>query len=246
MHKVELVYERSCPNIRAARVNLLQAFSELELTPGWLEWEVADTDIPVYAKNMGSPTILVDGIDISGALDEGHDHSCRVYTEVNGGMFGVPSVTMIKNALSKYSTRDNQVNNSWALNASVLPAIGTALLPKLACPACWPAYAGLLSALGLGFIDYTPYLVPLTLAFLAIALITLVYRASQRRGYGPFIVGLIGSLILVIGKFGYDSDQSMYLGLAILVGASIWNTWPRKRFSDEPICSSCIAPQRVN
>jgi hypothetical protein len=28
---------------------------------------------------------------------------------------------------------------------ALLPAILLALLPKLACPACWPAYVGLLS-----------------------------------------------------------------------------------------------------
>ena len=42
--------------------------------------------------------------------------------------------------------------------AALLPAIGAALLPKLTCPACWPAYAAVLSALGVSFVDYTPYL----------------------------------------------------------------------------------------
>ena len=29
-----------------------------------------------------------------------------------------------------------------------LPGVGISLLPKLMCPACWPAYAGIVSALG--------------------------------------------------------------------------------------------------
>jgi hypothetical protein len=29
-----------------------------------------------------------------------------------------------------------------------LPGVGVSLLPKLMCPACWPAYAGIVSALG--------------------------------------------------------------------------------------------------
>ena len=245
MHKVELVYEKSCPNIQAARINLLQAFSELKLAPKWLEWEVSEADIPAYVLNLGSPTILVNGKDVSGTTEDGHDLSCRVYTDADGNISGVPTVGMIKNALSGHMTINKHGIKSLALNTGMLPAIGTALLPKLACPACWPAYAGLLSAMGIGFIDYTPYLLPLTLVFLTIALVTLAYRASTRRGYAPLVVGFFGSLVLIIGKFGYDSDNSMYLGLAILIGASIWNTWPRKRLDDDQLCTSCIAPQRA-
>src|SRR5262249_18755610 len=65
------------------------------------------------------------------------------------------------------------------------PGIGFALLPKLACPMCWPLYAGILSSLGLGFLIGTTYLVPLTIGFLAAALVVLGFRAKQRRGFGP-------------------------------------------------------------
>lgn len=121
-------------------------------------------------------------------------------------------------------------------NSALLPTVGVALLPKLTCPACWPAYAGLLSSLGIGFVDYTPYLVPFTLAFLAISLGTLVYRAKSRHGYGPLALGLVAGAVLMIGKFVYDSDAAMYIGLAILVVASLWNTWPK---SQQPNCPAC-------
>ncbi|KAF0218625.1 MAG: putative Thioredoxin [Geobacteraceae bacterium] len=48
----------------------------------------------------------------------------------------------------------------WRGMAAMLPGIGLAFLPKLACPACWPAYAGVFSSLGLGFVNYNPYLSP--------------------------------------------------------------------------------------
>lgn len=48
---------------------------------------------------------------------------------------------------------------------SALPAIGIAVLPKLTCAACWSIYSGLLSSLGLGFVNYTHYLLPLTVFF---------------------------------------------------------------------------------
>ena len=128
---------------------------------------------------------------------------------------------------------------SLKFNTAVLPTIGVALLPKLTCPACWPAYAGLLSSLGIGFVDYTPYLVPFTMAFLAISLGTMVYKAKSRRGYGPLFLGLFASAVLMIGKFYFDSDAAMYVGLGILVAASLWNTWPLTSANSGPRCAAC-------
>lgn len=113
------------------------------------------------------------------------------------------------------------------LSASV-PAIGTALLPAVSCPACWPAYAGLLSSLGLGFIDYSPWLMPLTVAFLVVALAALAWQGHKRRAYGPLAFGIVGSMVLVIGKFGFESETALYSGVVLVVGASVWNAWPRK------------------
>ena len=48
-----------------------------------------------------------------------------------------------------------------------LPSVGVSLMPKLMCPACWPAYAAVLSFVGLGFLISTTYLLPLTVLFLA-------------------------------------------------------------------------------
>ncbi|MBM3733950.1 MAG: MerC family mercury resistance protein [Acidimicrobiia bacterium] len=106
----------------------------------------------------------------------------------------------------------------------MVPSIGAAFLPKLTCPACWPAYGGLLRSLGIGFVDYTPYLLPLTGAFLTIAVLALAYGAPTRRGYGPFALGVVGATIVMIGKFGFDSDPAMWVGLCILVATSLWNT----------------------
>ncbi|SEN52532.1 hypothetical protein SAMN05216325_12228 [Nitrosomonas marina] len=49
-------------------------------------------------------------------------------------------------------------------------------LPILTCPACWPLYAGLLSALGLSFVDYTPFLFPVTAVLLFISLVSLAWK----------------------------------------------------------------------
>jgi hypothetical protein len=139
-------------------------------------------------------------------------------------------------AASAGASRERPDGSRWKAALAVLPGIGAAFLPKVACPACWPAYAGLLSTLGLGFLLDTAWLLPLTAAFLALAVGVLAVRARARRGYGPFGLGLVAASIVLLGKFALESDPAMYAGLGVLVGASIWNTWPRAR---RPQCSAC-------
>ena len=67
--------------------------------------------------------------------------------------------------------------------------------------------------------------------------VALGFRAQRRRGFGPFFVGLGAAAIVLAGKFGFESDLAMYAGLGLLVGASIWNTWPRRA---TPACPACI------
>lgn len=107
-----------------------------------------------------------------------------------------------------------------------LPGIAVAMLPKLACPVCWPAYAGLLSSIGLGFLISAAYLLPLTIAFLALTLATLAYRAKARRGFGPFWLGLFAAIGIVLGKFLWESNAAIYSSVGALVVASLWNAWP--------------------
>lgn len=120
------------------------------------------------------------------------------------------------------------VARTWKQGLFAIPGIGFALLPKLACPLCWPAYAGVLSSLGLGFLISTSYLFALTTAFLFLTLASFGFRAKQRRGYGPLLLGAAGSAVFLMDKFYLASTVVMYLGLGTLVTASVWNMWPRR------------------
>lgn len=239
MH-IELVYEKTCPNIEAARSQLLRAFTKAGITPRWQEWEVSTPEAPTHIHGYGSPTILVDSKDVSGDNIEGDDYCCRVYSHGENNK-GVPAVTDIVNALKSARQTPEQTKHGsrWRLNGATLPAIGVAFLPKLACPACWPAYAGLFSSSGVGFFDYTPYLLPLTVVFVLIAVAALAFRAKQRRGYKPFLVGILAAGILLIGKFHYENDTAMYAGLLLLVAASLWNTWPKPSPAGVE-CPACV------
>jgi mercuric ion transport protein len=124
----------------------------------------------------------------------------------------------------------------WRQTLLTVPSIGVALLPKLGCPLCWPLYAGILSSVGLGFLISAKYLFPVTAAFLLLALWVLAFRAKQRRGMGPFLLGSLASATVLTGKFYFDSNPMMYGGVGLLVIASVWNGWPRS--ADNAVCSS--------
>ena len=119
-------------------------------------------------------------------------------------------------------------SRTWRQGLLTIPGISVALLPKLACPFCWPLYAGIVSSLGLGFLISPKYLLPFTIAFLMLTLGVLAFRAKQRGGYKPFLLGLVGSAAILIGKFDLESKQVTYTGIIVLVVASAWSIWSRK------------------
>jgi mercuric ion transport protein len=119
-----------------------------------------------------------------------------------------------------------------------LPGIGVAMLPKLLCPLCWPAYASIVSSLGLGLLVGTTYLLPITTSFLGLTLGVLAFRARLRWGFGPFLLGLAASAAVLIGKFYLESGPVMYSGVGLLVTAAVWNGWPRRL---KRACENCAS-----
>lgn len=128
----------------------------------------------------------------------------------------------------------------WKRGLLALPGVGVTMLPKLACPLCWPAYAGLLTSVGLGFLISAVYLLPITAAFLVLALGAMAFRANTRHGYGPFLVGLVAAGAVLLGKFVWESKSIMYGAVGLLVISSLWNAWPRRNMRiQEATCSDC-------
>lgn len=114
---------------------------------------------------------------------------------------------------------------------ALFPVLASALaaLPILTCPACWPFYAGVLSALGVGFVNYTRFLLPVTAILLVISLISLGWKAGQRRGYLPLMSGVVASFLVLGGKFYFDTAWIFYAGIIMLLWASLWNLWPTQK-----------------
>ncbi len=241
MMRIELVYDSDCPNVGKARATLLEAFARLGIQPSSIEWERSAPEAPSYVRRFGSPTILVNGQDVAGANPDREQDSCRLYGHEDGRFGGAPSTSEVVGALQRALHTDSGGGTStgWRRVLAVVPAAGAAFLPVGACPACWPAYAGLLGTLGLGFLLQATYLLPLTILLVGAALLTLGYRAGARRGYGPLALGALGSGLILIGKFVVDFSLALYGGLILLVAASLWNAWPRRVVLADP-CPKCV------
>jgi hypothetical protein len=240
---VELVYDADCPNVAATRSLLIKAFAQTGVSARWQEWERSAPESPVYAQSFGSPTILVDRKDIAGISPAAGTRACRVYTGGAGTLQATPPLELICAALLKdASMRKHGVagRGRWQATVASFPAIGTALLPKLTCPLCLPAYAALLSALGLEFFDYTPYLLPLTLAFLAVALGALALHARRTGHWIALMTGVAASAIVLLGKFTFELDWLTTVGIGLLVIAILISM--RRKTSPMSPCPACVEP----
>jgi hypothetical protein len=236
---VELIYDRDCPNVRAARANLIKAIAASSREVRWTEWDSSAADSPPHVKGYGSPTVLVDGKDVAENSASGAGASCRLYRRGGVRFDGAPSVEEIVAAFASQRGASIAAQDGWKSSLSAVPGIAFAFLPKIVCPACWPAYAGLLSALGLGFLLCETWLLALTTAFLGLSIGALAFRARMRRNYGPFVFGLAAPVVVLAGEFAFDSKAATYGGLGVLVAASIWNAWPRRRI--EAGCQACVS-----
>ncbi len=239
MTTVDLIYDPDCPNVQEARGNLMKAFVASGMTPAWHEWDLHGTECPDYARGCGSPSTFVNGVDVGASntvIPAGS--SCRLYQQPDGAIAKAPSVSQISAALTQSHTK-LPVRSNWRAFGSATMAVGTALLPKIGCPACWPAYAAVLGSLGIGFVNYTPYILPLMTGFLALTLFLLGYRARTRNGYGPLLLGLVASGLVLGGKYVLGVDSLLFFGVGLLVVASLWNSLPLRRRSTGA-CPACV------
>lgn len=237
--KVELIYDADCPNVTQARSLLIKAFTRTGISARWLEWERTDPESPEYARSCGSPTILVEGQDVAGDSTISGSGACRVYNDDQGKLSGTPPLEAVCAALTKAAPVNPLKKSRWQTLAASFPALGVALLPKLTCPLCFPAYAALLGALGIEFVDYTPYLLPLTAVFLAVALGVLALQARRTGNVAALLLGLAASVAVLLGKFYFEYDWLTTGGVVLLIVAIVLGN--RSRSAATATCPACVS-----
>lgn len=85
--QIELVYDPGCPNVGQAREVLNDVCRELEAPAVWTEWNTDDPEGPPRARNLGSPSVLVNGEDVAPGPHPWKEREpesgprCRVYRD---------------------------------------------------------------------------------------------------------------------------------------------------------------------
>lgn len=218
---IHLLFFEGCPNVTQARDNIRKALEDSGLPPSWEEVDLQSPMCPPGWRGFPSPTVLAEGADVvSGAESAVGSSACR--------FGGAPSAPQIAAALARRS--------SWA-SCAALPAAIVGMLPAAFCPACYPALAGLLGALGLGAAAEKA-LAPVTAILLLVALSGLVYQAKRDRDYRPLALGTLGAAATYAGQFLLASTPVKFAGIAALVAASFWNVLPRRNGIEEA-CRDC-------
>jgi multidrug transporter EmrE-like cation transporter len=244
-NRVDLIYDADCPNVAQARSLLIRAFTQTGVSARWREWERSAPDSPEYARRYGSPTILVNERDVGGGASGAGNAACRIYSDNDGKLTRTPPLEAICMALLNGST-GKPARTRWQAVVASLPAVGVASLPKLTCPLCFPAYAAVLSALGLEFVDYTPYLLQLTAAFLVVALAVLAVQTRRTGIVHPLLLGIAASAMVLIGKFQFESEWLTMGGIVLLVTAVFFGSRTKSiSVASCPACAPGEGQQRV-
>ncbi len=101
---VELLWWEGCPSTERALTELREALDELGL-PGDVAMREIRTDAEAEAAAFtGSPTILIDGVELMAALGKGGDAepaglNCRVYVRRDGRVSPTPDPEDLREAL---------------------------------------------------------------------------------------------------------------------------------------------------
>ena len=110
------------------------------------------------------------------------------------------------------------------MNFSFLLALGIAFFPK--CPLCWAAYLSSLGLYKFSSITYQPWMLPVFIVLLGLNILSL-YLTRKRHHYGPLLLSLGGSVLIVLNRFYFKDKDFIYLGIALMVVGALWNSLPR-------------------
>ena len=89
--RIELVYFEGCPNALQARDSIRAAIEVSERPLEWSEWDLMAESTPEDFRRYGSPTVLIDGHDVTGEGASAVAMACRAD--------GAPSVSSIAERL---------------------------------------------------------------------------------------------------------------------------------------------------
>ncbi len=194
-NKIEIVYEPTCPNYRFTESKVRKVAKRMGVKVEIVLINRDASSTPPDFANLPSPSVLVNGVDLEPNASKGA--GCRIYQSTEGKITGSPPESLIEKGLESLETHHRSGTLPFL---SVLPAFGAALLPALGCPLCWPLYAALTASLGIGFINYTPYLPGILIGTLLVALAGLFIYGLRSQNWITTAAGSLTVIAFVGGR----------------------------------------------
>jgi hypothetical protein len=101
--RVELLFWQGCPSHLKALAELRAAMADLGLAPDTIDVREIHTEADAARERfVGSPTILIDGVDIRpSAENEPYGLTCRVYHLRDGRVSPTPDPADVRDALAR-------------------------------------------------------------------------------------------------------------------------------------------------
>lgn len=137
-------------------------------------------------------------------------------------MWDIQPHLFLKLILGSAMSLTTKVADKAGLVGSIVSAMG--------CAACFPALATLGTAVGLGFLSqYEGVFISILLpSFAAVALIANALGWFSHRQWCRTVLGIFGPLLVILAAilmrfFGLATAPVLYVGLAFMVGVSIWD-----------------------
>ena len=87
---IDLVYFEGCPHVDHARNALRRALAAAGRPLDWREWRADDPELPAHAIGFGSPSIFLDGIEVTGGIAGDSADACRLYRGADGRQLPAP------------------------------------------------------------------------------------------------------------------------------------------------------------
>lgn len=99
----------------------------------------------------------------------------------------------------------------------------------LVCPACIPAFASLLAALGIGLAAKEQFIRPLLVGLLALAVVSFAWSAKLHRHWWVVATGIAGGVLVYMGRYftGFGelwmNQAASWIGTGVLIGTALVN-----------------------
>lgn len=244
MIRVDIVFDRYSNQLQVIRGRLLRAFLELGIEPHWHEWDLRQEDLPEAISRQSSLAVLVDGVDVLSAEGSVFEHLYRYVGFFDGGTENLPSIFKItqvmRSRLEGSEGYSHQRLNPW-LPLTVLPIIVAIYFFGTTCTICGPQGARHVSVATVSDITHViGFMLPVVLCCLFFAVSGFVYRAKERHGYAPMVMGGFAFLVMLYGRLILGGEFMFWSGTSGLLLAAVWNAQLKRPMPIEA-CPRCPA-----